>query len=74
MERLITPERLDAWRVVPRLLVTGYGVMVWRVAEWFMSVPDPTAQQSAFVATVVGAAAAWFGLYVNSGRTAGKGE
>lgn len=70
----MSPQQLDAWRVVPRLLVAGYGVMVWRVAEWFMSIPDPTAQQSAFVGVVVGAAAAWFGLYVNSGQATGKGK
>ena len=63
----MTPEQLNAWRVVPRLLVTLYGLMCWRVTEWFMSLPEPTTQQAAFVSTVLGAAAAWFGLYVNSG-------
>jgi len=63
----LTPQKLDAWRIVPRLLVAMYGVMVWRIVEWFMTLPDPTAPQSAFVSTVVGAGAAWFGLYVNSG-------
>lgn len=65
---MITAEQLDNWRVVPRILVTLYGISVWRITEWFMSLPEPTTIQGAFVATVVGAAAAWFGLYVNSGK------
>jgi hypothetical protein len=35
-----------------------------------MTLPDPTNAQSAFVSVIVGAGAAWFGLYV--GATAKK--
>ena len=57
------PEELDKWRIWPRLLITLYGLAFWRVTEWFMSLPDPTNAQSAFVSVVVGAGAAWFVLY-----------
>lgn len=63
----MTPEQFNAWRVVPRVLVMLYGVMCYHVAEWFMSLEDPTGAQAAFVSTIWGAAAAWFGLYVKSG-------
>lgn len=63
----LTPEQLDAWRVVPRILVLMYGIMVWQICTWYMALPDPSGAQSAFVSTVVGASAGWFGLYVNSG-------
>jgi len=33
---------------------------------WFMTLPDPTNAQSAFVSVIVGAGAAWFGLYVGN--------
>lgn len=59
---------LDNYRIVPRLLIGLYGFMFYRVTEWFMSIPDPTNSQAAFVSTIVGAGAAWFGLYVNSGK------
>ena len=62
----MTPARFDQWRPVPRLLVALYGLMCWRVSEWYMALPDPTGAQAAFVSTIIGAAAAWFGLYVNS--------
>jgi len=59
---------LNNYRIVPRLLIALYGFMFYRVTEWFMSVPEPTNSQAAFVSTIVGAGAAWFGLYVNSGK------
>ena len=33
-----------------------------------MNLPDPNNAQAGFVSVVVGAGAAWFGLYVNGGR------
>ena len=60
-------QAIDKWRVWPRMLITLYGVMFYKVTDWFMSLPDPTNAQSAFVSVVVGAGAAWFGLYCGSG-------
>ena len=34
-----------------------------------MKLPDPNTAQAGFVSVVVGAGAAWFGLYVNKGRS-----
>ena len=58
---------LDRLRVIPRILAFGYGWMMWEVAQWFMSLPDPNSPQAAFVSTIAGAAAGVFGFYVNSG-------
>ena len=65
---MITPERLTSWRIFPRLLITLYGFAFYRTTEWFMALPDPTNAQSAFVSVIVGAVAAWFGLYVGGTR------
>ena len=67
-------QAIDKWRVWPRLLITLYGVMFYRVTDWFMTLPDPTNAQSAFVSVVVGAGAAWFGLYCGSGSSSKKAE
>ena len=67
---MISPERLSAWRIFPRLLITLYGFDFYRTTERFMQLPDPTNAQSAFVSVVVGAGAAWFGLYVGGTRPA----
>ena len=64
---------INNFRVVPRLLVAGYGWLMYDVAMWFMSLEDPTNPQSLFVSTMVGGSAAVFGLYTNSGNK-GKGD
>ena len=63
---------IDKWRIWPRMLITLYGIMFYRVTEWFMTLPEPTNAQSAFVSVVVGAGAAWFGLYCGSGSAEKK--
>ena len=62
----MTPERLDAWRIVPRLLILSYMVVFYQTCAWFMALPSPNNAQAGFVSVIVGAVAAWFGLYVNS--------
>ena len=66
--------RVNEWRVVPRLLVAGYGWLMWDVAQWYMGLPAPSAPQAAFVSTMTGAAAAVFGLYCNSGGSVHAGN
>ena len=63
----ISSSQIDKWRVWPRMLITLYGVMFYRSTEWFMALPEPTNAQSAFISVIVGAGAAWFGLYCGSG-------
>lgn len=64
---------VDRWRVVPRILVAGYGYLVWDSAQWFMGLSAPTAPQAAFISTLVGAAAGVFGLYASTGGGKGVG-
>ena len=66
---MITPEGLSAWRIIPRLLILSYMVVFYQTCNWFMSLPDPNNAQAGFVSVVVGAGAAWFGLYVNGNKS-----
>ena len=66
---MITPERLDAWRIVPRALILSYMIVFYQTCTWFMNLPDPNNAQAGFVSVIVGAGAAWFGLYVNGGKS-----
>ena len=61
------PEMLDNWRVIPRLLIFLYAVVFYQTMNWFMLLENPNNAQAGFVSVIVGAGAAWFGLYVNSG-------
>ncbi len=65
--KTVTSEQVDRWRIVPRLFICLYGLAFFRTTEWFMALPEPNNAQSAFISVIVGAGAAWFGLYVSSG-------
>jgi|TARA_R110000787_G_scaffold46190_2_gene112228 hypothetical protein len=55
---------LDRFRTVPRLIMLAYIYSFYQSTTWFMSLPVPSNAQAAFMSTIVGAGAAFFGLYV----------
>lgn len=63
----MTPQQLNDWRVVPRVLILLYGFICWHTHVWFTGLEDPTTPQQMYANVIWGAAAAWFGLYVKSG-------
>jgi hypothetical protein len=63
------PQFLSNWRTVPRLMMGLYAWMVWDSITWFTGLENPTTAQAGFVSVIVGAGAAWFGLYVNGKKT-----
>ena len=60
----IAPEYFSRWRLFPRAFISMYIYLLFKVVTWFMALPDPTNAQAAFISTIVGAGAAFFGLYV----------
>lgn len=58
---------INRWRIIPRTLILMYGYLFYEVTHWFMALTTPNSQQAAFVSAIIGASAAFFGLYVNSG-------
>ena len=58
---------IDAWRIFPRIFITTYIYLLYKVTVWFMALPDPNNAQAGLVSVVVGAGAAWFGLYAGTG-------
>jgi len=60
---------VDAWRIFPRLFLTVYIVLLYQVVNWFMSLEAPNMEQSGLVSVVVGAGAAWFGLYAGTSKS-----
>ena len=57
---------VDAWRIFPRLFLTVYIILLYKCVIWFMALDNPTLEQSGLISVVVGAGAAWFGLYTSS--------
>ena len=63
---------LDSWRIFPRAFITVYMFLLVYVVKWFIELPDPTLEQSGLISVVVGAGAAWFGLYTKTNGDGGN--
>ena len=58
---------IDAYRLFPRAFIGTYLYLLIQTTQWFMSLPEPNASQAGLISVVVGAGAAWFGLYTSTG-------
>ena len=56
------------WRIFPRIFISTYIYLLYAVVIWYMDLSTPTMEQSGLVSIVVGAGAAWFGLYTGSSK------
>ena len=59
---------VDSWRIFPRMFLTVYIILLYKCTIWFMELPAPTFEQSGLISIVVGAGAAWFGLYAGTAK------
>jgi len=59
---------IDAWRIFPRAFLSVYIILLYKCTIWFMELPAPTFEQSGLISVVVGAGAAWFGLYAGTAK------
>ena len=59
---------IDAWRIFPRAFLSVYIFLLYYCTMWFMALEDPTLEQSGLISIVVGAGAAWFGLYAGTAK------
>jgi len=60
---------VDAWRIFPRLFLTVYIILLYKCVIWYMNLGAPTMEQSGLISIVVGAGAAWFGLYTGTSKS-----
>lgn len=60
----ITARYLDELKILPRLAFLCQIILTWKVCLWFMTLPDPTTQQSAFVSLVTAMLSASFALWL----------
>ena len=59
---------IDAWRIFPRAFLGVYMFLLYYCTMWFMDLPNPSLEQSGLISIVVGAGAAWFGLYAGTAK------
>ena len=66
---IFVAQAIDSWRIIPRAFLSVYMFLLYYTTFWFMDIVEPTMEQSGFVSIVVGAGAAWFGLYTSTSKT-----
>lgn len=61
----VTANAIDQLKILPRICFLAQIVLTWKVCLWFMTLPEPTTQQSAFVSLVTAMLSASFALFLN---------
>ena len=61
-------QMIDAYRIFPRVFLSVYIYLLYFCTMWFMELETPTYEQSGLISIVVGAGAAWFGLYAGTAK------
>ena len=65
-------QAVDSWRIFPRAFLTVYIFLLYYCTMWFMGLAEPSFEQSGLISIVVGAGAAWFGLYAGTSESSKK--
>ena len=60
---------VDAWRIFPRVFLSVYIFLLYKTVLWYMDLADPSMEQSGLISVIVGAGAAWFGLYAGTSKS-----
>ena len=63
---------VDAWRIFPRLFLSVYVFLLYYSTMWFMGLENPSLEPSGLISIIVGAGAAWFGLYAGTDKDKSK--
>ena len=67
---------IDSWRIFPISFLSVYIFLLYYSTMWFMALEEPSFEQSGLISIIVGAGAAWFGLYAGTSNSSKgfKGE
>ena len=66
----MTPEMLDRWKILPRLMMLTMTAVYIRCVEWALSVgPDLTTQQASLISVITGAMTGSFAIWMNAERS-----
>ena len=63
---IVVAQAIDSWRIFPRVFLSIYMYLLYFTTFWFMDLAEPSFEQSGLISIVVGAGAAWFGLYAGT--------
>lgn len=66
---MLSPESVNAWRIIPRLAVAIFLSLLIYLSLWFSKLDNPSNAQAMFISAVWGAGSMFFGFYMNTGNT-----
>lgn len=70
----LAADAIDQLKLLPRLAFLCQIVLTWKVCLWFMTLADPTTQQSAFVSLVTAMLSASFALWLGKESRPDRGD
>ena len=62
----MTPETLDRWRILPRLMMLVMTGVYIRCIEWALSQPELTTQQAGLISVITGAMTGSFAIWMGA--------
>ena len=68
----MTPETLDRWRILPRLMMLVMTGVYIRCIEWALSQPELTTQQAGLISVITGAMTGSFAIWMGAEKSAPK--
>ncbi len=70
----LAADAIDQLKLLPRLAFLCQIVLTWKVCLWFMTLTEPTTQQSAFVSLVTAMLSASFALWLGKESRTDRGD
>lgn len=67
-QALVLAELIDAFRVLPRLYLAVYILILWTGHDWYMDLEKPLADQLSYLQSLWLAAGGITGIYMATGR------
>ena len=64
----MTPETLDRWRILPRLMMLVMTGVYIRCIEWALSQPELTTQQAGLISVITGAMTGSFAIWMGASQ------
>ena len=59
-------ERIFKWQLMPRIMMLAVTVLSYQTVHWFMSLPDPSIQQSGLASVCMGALTGCFAVWLGN--------
>ena len=70
----ITAKYIDDLKILPRLMMLAVTILSYQSVHWYMSLPDPSVQQSGLVSVCMGALTGCFGIWLGKEAKTDRGS